>query len=270
MPRKKPYDAGDEPPDNFRGKRRKRKSSKPPLEQSIRVAQREASGVATLEVAEVFMEVRDDVLSQLEAQVPEDKRGGQNMAKDVKMLDTCIIYWAKVFGRDGVDRLSIFMKLVRSVEGLWQPQDGPASQSARVAPNDPLPLRRAIEAYNIQTANRTSAMMGKCFRYIQASTFYREYQALIADAESPHGEMRQIFEAKGMTTSRGRDWKSLVNDYLVHCLDDLDPCDITSEAAKAARNRLKNEIQFCLPYHMLENTFGRGIFILLPEQDVNM
>ncbi len=80
--------------------------------------------------------------------------------------------------------------------------------------------------------------------------------------------MRRGLEAINLRTSRGRDWASVVNDFiLVQCHGFA--FIAKTPKATAARKRLKNEIIHCHTYYLLGKAFGKGVFPLLPEHGHN-
>ena len=254
--------ANDIPPATPPAKRRRVWPKSFELENAIRIAQRVGTGNPILTPVDAFVQVRDAVMERVQSE-PELELVG----KDLASLDKCVVFWAKVFGREGAQRLSSLLELVRAVTA-W---DGPALPSRIEQPAPPPPgpesVRRFVAAYQLQARERSTAVVAKCLRHLHIANFYREYQALLTDANTEDSDMRHVFKKHDMTTARGRSWASLVTDYLVFCLDGVSPHDFTSSQAKASRNRLKNDLQQGHPYYLTETIFGPGIFVLLPDHD---
>ena len=212
----------------------------------------------------IMIRVRDEVLAKL----GENKTVGP---KERVMLDKCVLFFARVFGIEGKKQLHQFLGSVRDIPDALKGLQGISSSCRQlVKPGAPLALRRTIDAYQRQAETRTSVIVNRFLRYIHMSDFYHQYDLMVQEALKDGTETRQLFEGLGLTTSHGRDWRSVVNDYLVHVLEDvkLFP-DSTDVKHRKARVRLKNELALSRPYRTMESTLGRGVFALLPEQDIN-
>ena len=248
-------------------------------------------GLVVMEVSGVWLKVQEEVRVRLETMktlaLKEAKKKNSTRAKkkfisedaakptlnEVESIAKCTLFWSKVFGKYGVSRIFEFMEAVRA--GHATTDDDPVLDSNEVASHNarPASLRGVLEAYHRQANHRRTAIMGRFLRLVHLSDFNKQYSTLI----------REIFRLNHMETSRGRSWASLVNDYLIHCLHNIDlsllkshkegrgssSVDQDTDTITQARSRLRNEVFLSQPYRVMERTFGRGVFLLLPEPDVN-
>ena len=250
--------------------KKRRLSKQAPLEVGIQRAQYVGDGLVVMEVSGVWLKVQEEVRVRLETMktlaLKEAKKKNSTRAKkkfisedaakptlnEVESIAKCTLFWSKVFGKYGV--------------------------YAR-----PASLRGVLEAYHRQANHRRTAIMGRFLRLVHLSDFNKQYSTLVDDANDHTTPIREIFRLNHMETSRGRSWASLVNDYLIHCLHNIDlsllkshkegrgssSVDQDTDTITQARSRLRNEVFLSQPYRVMERTFGRGVFLLLPEPDVN-
>ena len=281
--------------------KKRRLSKQAPLEVGIQRAQYVGDGLVVMEVSGVWLKVQEEVRVRLETMktlaLKEAKKKNSTRARkkfisedaakptlnEVESIAKCTLFWSKVFGKYGVSRIFEFMEAVRA--GHATTDDDPVLDSNEVASHNarPASLRGVLEAYHRQANHRRTAIMGRFLRLVHLSDFNKQYSTLVDDANDHTTPIREIFRLNHMETSRGRSWASLVNDYLIHCLHNIDlsllkshkegrgssSVDQDTDTITQARSRLRNEVFLSQPYRVMERTFGRGVFLLLPEPDVN-
>ena len=212
---------------------------------------------------QLFRQIKDETLADLgRFKAPSSKERG--------MVDKIILFLARLFGAEGKTQVEQFMSTVRDIPfPVTGDQQASRNRPVVVKPGAPLALRRIIEAYHRQTGTRTAALVNRCMRYVHLSDFYRQYDLMVSEACVEGSETRDLFRGLGYKTSRGRDWRSVVSDYLVHILEEVDFETVTKGGCKKGKTRMRNELALSHPYYVMESALGRGVFVLLPEQDIN-
>ena len=280
--------------------KKRRLSRRPPLGDGITRAQCVGDGLVVMENSIGFLKVKEEAVTRLqtlktrhleEARKKKSRtRKRSTLAdaakptlKEVESIEQCTLFWSKVFGKCGIARLSAFVEAVKA--GNTITDNDPVLDSSEIASPAVAPpaVQGVLRAYHRQLNDRSTATIGRFLRQVHLSDFNRQYNLLVDDASKDHSQIREIFRINKMETSRGRAWNSLVNDYLVHCLDNIDLTQLTShkegrrssnvdpdtDVITQARHRLRNEVYLSQPYQVMERAFGRGVFALLPESDLN-
>ena len=135
-----------------------------------------------------------------------------------------ILYLTNLFEVEGRTNLSRFMKAVRAVDGQFHPTMRSTSPSGTTI-KAPKVLLNVLSSYSKQESFESKSIVDNFFSCIQLANLYRMNEKLQAVAEDPDGEMRVLFEQLRMETSRGVGFATLVANYLVCCLYDIDPQD---------------------------------------------
>ena len=250
--------------------KRRKLSETVPFKDAIRVAQL-MDGTPSVAETDQFVRVRDAVVHKATEARTMAGRKFKCSPLHFDKVEMYIVFWARVFDKIGVHRLTTFMGLIRSVnESKVDPVGSrPISEATR---SQPTLVQKVIDAYYLQSTTQISAITKNYVRYAHAADFYRQYRLLCSEAADVKTETGQLFQKLGLRTTVGRSSSTLVNDYLLHCLNgfglnvDLDVNGPLHKMREQARTRMRNEIALSQSYYTISNVFGPGVWTMLPVQ----
>ena len=199
---------------------------------------------------------------------------GPSESSRVKM-ENQVLYFCQVFGKPGRQRVQANLRTIRKHQSEGRLITN-YSETQHGLEHSSRPLREWIKSIQQQEESRTWELGCAVQRYIAGAQQYEKWMALVQAANDPTSETYTKMHALGLTTSQGRDVRTNVKAYFLHITQGF---DIREAAAKEddikmypeltkARNSVQNTIATGSTYHVLQNTFGPGIFLLLPDQSL--
>ena len=242
------------------------------FEDAVRVAQSMKDGPPAITETDHFVRVREAVVRKATEAGTMAGRNATCSTLKFDDVDMYIITWAKIFGREGTQRLAALMKDIRST-GEFEVNPIGSRPVLGATSSQPTLVQNVIDAYRLQSATQTTAMTKKYIRYIHAADFYRQYRDLCGEAADDNTETGQLFKTLGLKTAVGVSYPTLVNDYLLYCLKDFglninsDPKDPLHKEREQARMNMRNEVALSQSYYTIRNEFGPGVFALLLDKD---
>jgi len=188
----------------------------------------------------------------------------------VKLVESSVIFWVKLFGPKGADTFSDFLSVVcagaTNIINQLTPWD--TGSTTKMDITLPPSVDNVVAAYREQRKSMGTAQLSWYVTYMLKANFYRHYEQLLDQAGRPDSDVRKRLEASNLGTSVGRSWASVVNDFILIRCHGFAFIAKTPKAT-VARRSLKNEIAHCHTYYLLEKVFGKGVFPLLPEHGLN-
>ena len=192
---------------------------------------------------------------------------GMAIEVDFGRLDNYIAYFANVFGVAGYERVKAFIKEYRKAGGR------PRHEVVGLAPSATGTLGRLRDACVRQGTTLQEALSKGTTKMIHSAEFYRTYVKALTEVGDESSETRREFEHLGLMAllSVGRDFRTLVNIWLLHTLWGLDINKAASKTADktvepvvhSARIQLMNRLQLGHDYYIVEEVLGPGVFLLL-------
>ena len=187
-------------------------------------------------------------------------------------MENQVLYFCRVFGKPGRQRLRDILRTVRQHQSEGELIIDQAETQYGLK-NGSRSLREWITSIQQQDQAR-KAELGKPFqRYLLSAQQYEKWIALLQAAEDPRSETSTKMYALGLTTSQGRDVRTNVKAYFLNVTRGFDIREAAAKVVDAknpelikARNSLQNTIATGRTYYVLQEVFGPGVFLLLPEQ----
>ncbi len=183
-----------------------------------------------------------------------------------------VLYFCRMFGKPGRQRLRDILRSIRQHQSegkLLSDQ----SEIHNGLEHGSRSLREWIDSVQRQDQARTVELGVAFQRYLLGAQQYEKWRALLQAAEDPSSETYTQMHALGLTTSQGRDVRTNVKAYFLNYTKGFDireaaakEADMTNPELAKARNSLQNTIATGRTYYVLQEVFGPGVFLLLPEQ----
>ncbi len=201
-----------------------------------------------------------------------EKLGSKATGQAVQLEDQ-VLYFCRVFGKPGRKRVLDILGSIRQHQSEGRLITN-YSETQHGLEHSSRPLREWIKSIQQQEESRTWELGCAVQRYIAGAQQYEKWMALLQAANDPTSETYTKMHALGLTTSQGRDVRTNIKAYFLHITQGF---DIREAAAKEedikmypeltkARNSVQTTIATGRTYHVLQDAFGPGIFLLLPDQ----